>query len=109
MSKLARVLLLALLQLCLAALASALFDRGHATAATLLAVAVPLAVGWAGARLGLGLGATMLSYAVLPLAAAAVFRGIPGLVLKRAAVLVLWATPPTAALWWLGGLAVRRR
>jgi hypothetical protein len=106
---LARVLLLVLLQLLLAALASGLFDRGHASAAALVAVCVPLAVGWLGGRRGLGLGATMLSYAVLPLAAAAIFRGVPGLVLKRAAVLVLWAAPPTAACWWLGGRARRPR
>lgn len=109
MSKLPRVLLLALLQFFLAALASAFFDRGHATAATLVAVSVPLFVGWLGGRMTLGLGAVMLSYAVLPLAAAAVFRGIPGLVLKRAAVLVLWAAPPTAAMWWLAGRGRRAR
>ena len=109
MKKLAGVLLLALLQFVLAGLASSFFDHGHPAAASLVALAVPLAVGFCGGRLGLGLGATMLSYAVLPLAAAAVFRGVPGLVLKRAAILVLWAAPPTAALWWLGGRTGRGR
>lgn len=101
MKTLASVLALALLQFAFAGGASWLFDHRQPAAAIVFALATPLAVGWFGGRLRLGLGLTMLSYAVLPFAAAAYFRGIPGLVLERGAVLALWALAPTAAAWWL--------